>query len=58
MQDYYDKKNAIAIRRSVIQRLKSQGLDNYKIGLVLNITEYEVRKLSSPEGKREEDHAL
>lgn len=46
MQDYYDKKNAIAIRTSVVQHLKSQGLDDYKIGLVLNITEYQVRKLS------------
>lgn len=47
MQDYYDKKNAIGIRRTVIRDLKSNGFDNYKIGLVLNITEYEVRRLLS-----------
>ena len=46
LQDYFDKKNALAIRMSVIHHLKSQGLDDYKIGLVLNITEYQVRKLS------------
>ncbi|MDO8891026.1 MAG: hypothetical protein Q7V00_04205 [Sulfurimicrobium sp.] len=45
MQDYYDKKNAIAVRRSVVQNLKSQGFDDYKIALVLNITEYQVKKL-------------
>jgi hypothetical protein len=31
VQDWYDKKNAIAVRRSVVQNLKSQGLDDYKI---------------------------
>lgn len=53
MQDYYDSKNAIAIRRSVVQNLKTQGLDNYKIALVLNITEYQVKKLCATPASHE-----
>jgi hypothetical protein len=45
MQDHYDKKNAIAIRRSVVDNLKAQGFNDYKIALVLNTTEYQVKKL-------------
>ena len=59
MQDYYDKKNAIAVRRSVVQNLKLQGLDDYKIALVLNITEYQVKKLCAvPSSRESEDDAL
>lgn len=45
MQDYYDKKNAIAVRKEVIAHLKHQGLSDYRIALVLNTTEYEVKQL-------------
>ena len=45
MQDCYNKKNAIAVRRSVVDSLKAQGLNDYKIALVLNTTEYQVKKL-------------
>ena len=45
MQDYYDNKNAIAVRRDVVKHLKAQGLTDYRIALVLNITEYQVKKL-------------
>ncbi len=45
MQDYYDKKDAISTRRSVVELLKTQGLDDFKIALVLNTSEYEVKKL-------------
>lgn len=45
MQDYYDKKSAITVRRSVVLGLKAKGLDDYKIALVLNTTEYQVKKL-------------
>ena len=55
MQDYYDKKNAIAVRRSVVQDLKSQGLNDYKIALVLNITEYQVKKLRAATSTHEGD---
>lgn len=58
MQDYYDKKNAISVRRSVVQSLKAQGLNDYKIALVLNTTEYQVKKLrstpSEPDGAEDE----
>ena len=49
MQDYYDKKNAIALRRSVVNSLKAQGLNDYKIALVLNTSEYQVKKLRREE---------
>lgn len=54
MQDYYDKKNAISIRQSIIKNLKAQGLDDFKVSLVLNTTEHEVKKLRSnpTRGKR------
>ena len=45
MQDYYDKQNAIAVRRDVVRHLKAQGLTDYRIALVLNVTEYQVKKL-------------
>jgi hypothetical protein len=45
MQNYYDKENAIAIRREVVAHLKAQGLSSYRIALVLNTSEYEVKKL-------------
>ena len=52
MQDYYDKKNAIAIRRQVVAHLKAQGLSDYRIALVLNTSEYEVKKLkAAPEAE-------
>ena len=47
MQDYYDKKNAMAVRRQVVAHLKAQRLSDYRIALVLNTTEYEVKKLKS-----------
>ncbi len=45
LQDYYDKKDAISVRRRLIHELKNDGLDDFKIALVLNITEYQVKKL-------------
>ena len=47
MQDYYDKKNAIAVRRQVVGHLKAQGHSDYRIALILNTSEYEVKKLRS-----------
>ena len=46
MQDYYDKKNVLAVRRSLVIELKAQGFTDFKIGQVLNISEYQVKKLS------------
>jgi len=45
MQIYYDQKNAVAVRQQVIERLKREGLDDFKISLVLNTTEYEVKQV-------------
>jgi len=47
MQKYSDQKDAISIRRSVVENLKSKGFDDFKISLVLNTTEYEVKQLCS-----------
>lgn len=44
-QDYNDKMNAIVIRKSIIEDLKAQGMDDFKISLVLNTSEYEIKKL-------------
>ena len=45
MQDYYDQKNAIAIRRLVVESMRSQGHSDYVVAQVLNTTEYQIKKL-------------
>jgi hypothetical protein len=45
MQDYYDKENIIAVRRSLVLELKIKGFTDFKIGQILNISEYQVKKL-------------
>ena len=45
LQDHYDKKNCIEIRLSVVKDLKSKGLNNQLIALVLNTTEYKIKNL-------------
>jgi|GEM_PF-1535991 len=45
MEDHYDRKNATNIRKDVVNQLKSQGLTDFQISLVLKTTEYEVKKL-------------
>ena len=45
MQDYYDKKSTLSIRKRLIEQLKSEGNTYFEISLVLNISEYEVKKL-------------
>jgi hypothetical protein len=47
MQDYYDQKSAVAVRQQIVKRLKREGLDDFKISLVLNTNEYEVKRLRS-----------
>ena len=42
--DPRDQRNVIAVRRNLIQDLKSQGVGTFKIALVLNISENEVKK--------------
>src|SRR5262249_35403979 len=45
LQDYYDKKDAVSMRREVVALLKEKGLSDFKVALVLHTTEYEVKKL-------------
>ena len=45
LQDYYDNKNSVVIRRKVIKQLKEEGLSDFDISLVLNTSEYQVKKL-------------
>ncbi|MBI5076150.1 MAG: hypothetical protein HZB62_13415 [Nitrospirae bacterium] len=45
LQPYLDGKSTIGIRKKIIQQLKSEGLTDYDISLVLNTTEYEIKKL-------------
>ena len=45
MQDYYDKKDILSVRQETAKSLKNQGYDDFKVALVLNVSEYEVKKL-------------
>jgi hypothetical protein len=45
MEDYYERENAASIRKDIVSQLKSQGLTDFQISLVLKTTEYEVKKL-------------
>jgi len=45
MQDYYDAHSATVVRRRLVAQLKAEGLNDFQISLVLNVTEYEVKKL-------------
>ncbi|MHB8765330.1 MAG: hypothetical protein ACYDA8_13505 [Deferrisomatales bacterium] len=45
LQDYYDRLNTISVRQRVIAFLKAEGLDDFKIALAMNTTEYEIKKL-------------
>ena len=45
MQDYYDSKSTTAIRSRLASQLKSEGYNDFQISLVLNISEYEVKRL-------------
>jgi len=45
MQDYYDEKNAIAVRKRLITQLKSEGLGDFQISLILNTSEYQIKEL-------------
>jgi len=42
---YEEEKNSISIRRKIIMQLKKEGLTDYQVSLVLNTTEYQVKKL-------------
>lgn len=46
-QYYYDQKDAISLRRDLVMRLRDEGFDDFKISLVLNTTEHQVKQLRS-----------
>jgi len=45
MQDYYDSKSSTGIRKKLVNQLKDEGMNDFSISLVLNTTEYQVKKL-------------
>jgi len=45
LQDYYDEKDILTIKTDIIKQLKQNGISDFKISQVLNISEYQVKKL-------------
>lgn len=45
MQDYYDSQSSVGIRKKLIKQMKDEGMSDFSISLVLNTTEYQVKKL-------------
>jgi DNA-binding CsgD family transcriptional regulator len=43
MQNY--NKNSISVRKKIINQLRKEGLNDFQISLVLNTSEYQVKKL-------------
>ena len=44
---YEEEKDAISIQQGVVEDLRKKGLDDFKISLVLNVSEYAVKQLRS-----------
>lgn len=45
MQDYNDKMSSVSVRKKLVMQLKDEGLNDFQISLVLNTSEYQVKKL-------------
>jgi hypothetical protein len=45
MQHYNDKMNSVSVRKKLVCQLKDEGLSDFQISLVLNTSEYQVKKL-------------
>jgi DNA-binding CsgD family transcriptional regulator len=45
MQEYKDKKYIFNIRKKIVKNFKAEGLTYYKIALIFNTTEYQVKKI-------------
>lgn len=45
MQDYNDKISSVSVRKKLVRQLKDEGLSDFQISLVLNTSEYQVKKL-------------
>ena len=44
MEQYYDKKDAISVRAGVVNNLIKDGYSDFKISLIMNVSEYEIKK--------------
>ena len=47
MQDYHDQKTSVSVRKKLVAQLKEEGLNDFQISLVLNTSEYQVKKLKN-----------
>lgn len=47
MREYQEGKDAISIQRDIVEELRRKGLDDFKISLVLNTSEYAIKQLRS-----------
>lgn len=45
MQDFYDRKDAVSTRKRLIEQLKEESFTDFKISLIMNTTEYQVKKI-------------
>lgn len=45
MQNYYDQKNLVHIRKEVYKELKEKGYSDFKVAQIMNTTEYKIKKL-------------
>jgi hypothetical protein len=45
MQEYNDQKNSVSVRKKIVAQLKGEGLSDFQVSLVLNTSEYQVKKL-------------
>ena len=48
MADYYEQKNAVVVQHRVVEQLIGQGMTRFQVGIVMNTTEFEIKKRSSP----------
>ena len=51
-QQYYERDNAIALRQRVARQLRADGHDDYMVGLVLGVSEYQARRLCAEPGEK------
>lgn len=45
LEDYYDEENTEAVKRKIVKQLKNDGLSDFKLSLILNVSEYQIKKL-------------
>jgi hypothetical protein len=45
MQEHKDKKYIFDMKKKIVKNLKAEGLTYYKIAIILNTTEYQIKKI-------------